>query len=325
LVTREKDSAYQRKYRKKHRAKDLVRHAKLRSLKKSLPFDLESHLDEIQARIEAGFCEVTGLPFNLDGGRTWDSPSLDRIVPAVGYLFANIRIVCHAVNGAMGDWGEQKVVEMALGILGKRKERSNSLSMRLGETLRKNLEGRGSTLYKLTWSLRDTPAGHQFWQQRALAPRTSDSDCTGWPTAAARDWRDGRSNQHERNARPLNEVAMLAGWPTPRREDSESTGAHRGTPDTLHSASQMAGWPTPMAGSPATETYNEAGDSCNSRKTRLLVSGETPTGSPAPTEKRGQLNPGLSRWLQSLPPCWDMCAMEIERSSSRSSKVRKTE
>jgi hypothetical protein len=359
LVTREKDSAYQRKYRKKHRAKDLVRHAKLRSLKKSLPFDLESHLDEIQARIEAGFCEVTGLPFNLDGGRTWDSPSLDRIVPAVGYLFANIRIVCHAVNGAMGDWGEQKVVEMALGILGKRKERSNSLSMRLGETLRKNLEGRGSTLYKLTWSLRDTPAGHQFWQQRALAPRTSDSDCTGWPTAAARDWRDGRSNQHERNARPLNEVAMLAGWPTPtkgnaegsqmakdasptgkrpdgskatvslnhiaqlagwptpRREDSESTGAHRGTPDTLHSASQMAGWPTPMAGSPATETYNEAGDSCNSRKTRLLVSGETPTGSPAPTEKRGQLSPAHSRWLMGLPAAWDDCAPTAIRSARR--------
>jgi hypothetical protein len=93
----------------------------------------------------------------------------------------------------------------------------------------------------------------------------------------------------------------------------------------LGQAKDLAGWPTPMAGSPATENYNEAGDSCNSRKTRLLVSGETPTGSSAPTEKRGQLNPGLSRWMQGLPPSWDMCALEIDRSSRRSSKARKTE
>lgn len=31
-----------------------------------------------------------------------------------------------------------------------------------------------------------------------------------WPTPAARDWRDGRSNQHGKNARPLNEVAVMS-------------------------------------------------------------------------------------------------------------------
>ena len=36
-----------------------------------------------------------------------------------------------------------------------------------------------------------------------------------WPTASARDWRDGRSNQHGKNARPLNEVADLATSGTP--------------------------------------------------------------------------------------------------------------
>ena len=39
------------------------------------------------------------------------------------------------------------------------------------------------------------------------------------------------------------------------------------------SDSGCGGWPTPMAGSPKTETYNEAGDTCNGRKTRLLASG----------------------------------------------------
>lgn len=35
-------------------------------------------------------------------------------------------------------------------------------------------------------------------------------------------------------------------WPTPRAEDTETTGAHRGVPDTLPSAANM--WPTPDAG-----------------------------------------------------------------------------
>lgn len=35
-------------------------------------------------------------------------------------------------------------------------------------------------------------------------------------------------------------------WPTPRAEDSESTGAHRGVPDTLTSAVRL--WPTPTCG-----------------------------------------------------------------------------
>ena len=36
------------------------------------------------------------------------------------------------------------------------------------------------------------------------------------------------------------DVKMLTGWPTPRAEDSESTGAHRGTPDTMTSAARLA-------------------------------------------------------------------------------------
>jgi hypothetical protein len=33
-------------------------------------------------------------------------------------------------------------------------------------------------------------------------------ELAGWSTASARDWKDGRSNQHEKNARSLNEVAV---------------------------------------------------------------------------------------------------------------------
>lgn len=40
----------------------------------------------------------------------------------------------------------------------------------------------GSTLYRLTWKQRTTPAGRSIPALRASVPRTSDKGCTGWPT-----------------------------------------------------------------------------------------------------------------------------------------------
>jgi len=75
-----------------------------------MEFDLLEHLKEIQERIDAGVCEISGVPFNLREGRTFDSPSIDRIDPSRGYTYANIRLICHAMNSALGDWGEEKLL-----------------------------------------------------------------------------------------------------------------------------------------------------------------------------------------------------------------------
>lgn len=101
------DRLYQMKYRQKHRAKDLIRHAKTRATKKGVSFDLDKYQNEIQARIDLGVCEMTGTSFNLSQGRTYSSPSLDRINPSEGYIYKNIRIVCHLMNCCLGDWGEE--------------------------------------------------------------------------------------------------------------------------------------------------------------------------------------------------------------------------
>ena len=77
---------------------------------------------------------------------------------------------------------------------------------------------------------------------------------TGWPTSQAGDCGRGQDT-HRRdcpnipNSHPTT-IAPLSGWPTSRAEDSESTGPHRGNPDSLTSAGRLAGWGTPNASTP---------------------------------------------------------------------------
>lgn len=59
--------------------------------------------------MDAGFCEMTGLPFNQgDEKRAWNSPTIDRIKPELGYVIGNVRVICWCLNAALGDWGEDE-------------------------------------------------------------------------------------------------------------------------------------------------------------------------------------------------------------------------
>lgn len=87
--------------------------------RRSLVFDLS--YDDLMAIVEraGGRCEVTGIPFTLAGnGRLRPyRPSLDRIDSALGYTVGNCRLVCLAVNVALGQWGDEVLKRIARGIV----------------------------------------------------------------------------------------------------------------------------------------------------------------------------------------------------------------
>jgi hypothetical protein len=111
-----KDPIYHRAKVKRLRDANLirfmVRQAKNRAKKRNLAFDLDQYVTELGSRLDAGRCELTGIMFERNVGRSWRNPSIDRIVAKGGYTYDNIRIVLFGYNVAMNDWGEKALFTM---------------------------------------------------------------------------------------------------------------------------------------------------------------------------------------------------------------------
>ncbi len=130
---------------------------------------------------------------------------------------------------------------------GSTSSRSESLQRSLESRLQARLSMIGSTLYTLTWKAWVTPSGVSRSRLRASVRRTSATETTGWPTPTTRDWKDGKPQQNV----PLNALLGRVSW--------------------------LAGWPTPMAGTPAQNGNNAAGNNDSSRRTVALAGWPTPT------------------------------------------------
>lgn len=124
---------------------------------------------------------------------------------------------------------------------------SVDLQRSLENRLRANLEGLGSPEYGLTWKHWDMPSGQPICALRASGHHISVKDSIG-----------------ERY-----------GYPTPQVRDGKGAQGRAGIP---------SGRPTPMAGSKATETYNEAGNTDSSRRTVALAQGIALSGVKPPRE-----------------------------------------
>lgn len=213
-----------------------------------------------------------------------------------------------------------------------------SVASSTGAALQSSLESRlqarmaaaGSPEYSLTWKRWDLPRRDSISALRASARRTSDNasggSASGWPTPTARNSTGASETETREGAADLQTVA---GWATPTTRDHKDTvgmattginpdGSERSRLDQLgRQVGLLAGWPTPMAGTPAQNGNNEAGNNDSSRKAVEVVSGMTPDSSSAGTENTAgyQLNPRFSLWLMGYPTAWHDVGVSALRSS----------
>lgn len=108
-----------RAYNVPHRMKELSNSAGHRAKRKGIPHNINGdHLLGLWDS-NGGKCCITGVPFDLSYGeklqRGWskaNAPSLDRIVPELGYIKGNVRLVTFQVNCAMGAYPDEQFYEM---------------------------------------------------------------------------------------------------------------------------------------------------------------------------------------------------------------------
>jgi len=271
------------------------------------------------------------------------------------------RAVARASPSAQPVQGGALPTSVTSGLSGSISSASVALELSLVSKLKQRLTTDGSTLFKLTWREKATPAGRLVYRLAASARRTSDNDSGSWPTPNTME-----GGQTSRGGKRKDELLMggLVGWPTPIVGDT--TGGprppddKRGPAPGLQAAAHLTSWPTPNtpSGGPnvkstpthtggmdlegavtltnwATPTTRDHKDgaclaqitggvvqvnSLLGRQVLLTDSGKQQIGSPAATEKPGQLNPAHSRWLMGYPPEWDACAPTAMPSSRKSRK-----
>ena len=106
----EKDMAKQKEWKLNNIERYLVQSARSRAKKYNLPFDI-THEDVVVPE----FCPYLGIklvPFS-----EWSSPSLDKIIPELGYVKGNIQVVSTKANIMKNNATQDELVRFAEAVL----------------------------------------------------------------------------------------------------------------------------------------------------------------------------------------------------------------
>lgn len=97
------------------------RSAKKNAVTRDIPFLLTPDEFKLIVKRSAGSCEITRIAFDLRSHgskrRRPFAPSLDRTDSALPYTAENCRLICVAMNMALGEWGEDVAAKIARGLI----------------------------------------------------------------------------------------------------------------------------------------------------------------------------------------------------------------
>ena len=108
--TKRKLNSKKRALTPRGRALYMLKNCKQSFERRNIFFDLV--LEDILPAVEAGHCELTGLPFDFKPSKEKSknpyAPSVDRIDSDKGYTRDNVRVVLWAVNQALGECSDEE-------------------------------------------------------------------------------------------------------------------------------------------------------------------------------------------------------------------------
>lgn len=114
--TPEYGAMVRKRYGVKYSTQVSMKSARKRAAEKGMPFDLTPEWYEQEF---AKGCAVTGLPLDPNGSKTPFTAHVDRVVPDLGYVQSNCRLVCACYNLAKKHWKDEDVLKMARALVAK--------------------------------------------------------------------------------------------------------------------------------------------------------------------------------------------------------------
>ena len=109
------------KWHKSNPAKVMLRSARHRAKKQGLPFNIT--IDDI---VIPEVCPVLGIQLECNAGTgsaKQNSPSLDKIIPELGYVVGNVQVISYLANVMKHDATPEQLINFALWVLETYKEK----------------------------------------------------------------------------------------------------------------------------------------------------------------------------------------------------------